>query len=160
MKTLIVYGTNSGGTFRASELIRDVLVDQGHTVTLQPAKTTDPNDLGTFDLVILGSCTWDYFKGQERREGWPQEHMVELQDKLLQANKIFPGHRFAVFGLGDSSYTVFCGAVDHLIQLVNDLGGELIGEPLRIDGFFFHPEENEQRLRDWATTVAAAAAAS
>lgn len=149
--TLIVYATNSSGTLIASELVRDVLLKHGHAVTLQRANEVQPQELKRHDLVILASCSWERFEGKKRLDGQLQQHMYELSQKLT--GKIFPGKRFAVFGLGDSSYTHFCGAVDKLVQLVDDLGGELVGEALKIDGWFFHPERNEKFITEWANEL-------
>ncbi len=162
MKTLLVYGTNSGSTLVASELVRDVLSSRGHDVILKRANLVEPDELKTYDLVVLGSCTWDGFnaKRQQHLEGQLQQHMQELRDKLVEQKIILPGHRFAVFGLGDTSYKVFAGAADRLVELVNDVGGELIGEALKIDNYFLRQDENELKLRDWSTKIADASQAN
>ncbi|MBI4093118.1 MAG: flavodoxin family protein [Candidatus Kerfeldbacteria bacterium] len=147
MTILLIYATNSSGTLLAAEIVRDVLQATGHTVTMKRANAVDPKEMKSFDHVILGSCTWDRMDGQTHLQGQLQEHMFELKQKLQ--GTILPGHKFSVFGLGDSSYSLFCRAVDELQTMVNDLGAELVGEPLRIDGFFFHQDRNEQQVREW-----------
>lgn len=154
MTTLIVYATNSSGTMLASELVRDVLKQHGHTVTLKRAGAVEPKEFNNYDFIVLGSCTWGLVIDDQWTQGQLQNHMYDLQQKLIKEQRIFPGKKFAVFALGDSSYTHFCAAADHLQDLVNDVGGELISEPLRIDGWFFHPEQNEKMLIDWANSVA------
>ncbi len=156
MTTLIVYATNSSGTMLAAELASRVLQAANHTVTLKRANAVDPGDFKLYDLVVLGSCTWGLVINGQWMQGQLQNHMYDLQQKLVTEQHIFPGKKFAVFALGDSSYTHFCAAADHLQGLVNDLGGELIAEPLRIDGWFFRPKQNEKLLTDWAGSVAAA----
>jgi len=151
MHILIVYGTNSGGTRTAAELVHDVLADAGYRVSLKSAEATEPNDFQSADLVILGSCTWERFEGSQRLEGQLQEHMFGLTRRL--ASVPLAGRKFAVFGLGDSSYTHFCGSVDRLTEFLDSVHGEMIVPPLRIDGFYFKPEENELRLTKWAKSI-------
>ncbi|MBI5404625.1 MAG: flavodoxin family protein [Candidatus Kerfeldbacteria bacterium] len=151
MRILIIYATNSSGTRVAAERIHDVLVESGHAVIIKRANAVEPDELGQHDLVILGSCSWERFAGKQRLEGQLQQHMFELAGRLQ--DKHFAMRKFAVFGLGDSGYTHFCGAVDHLVELVKQLGGKLVIEPLRIDGFFFRQEENEVRLAKWTHTL-------
>lgn len=156
MTTVVIYATNSSGTRLAAELVGHVMQNLGHTVTLKRANAVAPAELKKADLVILGSCTWERFENKQRLEGQLQQHMYELQQKLYDQKVLLPGRKFAVFALGDSGYTDFAAAADHLVRLVNDLGGEVVGEPLRIDGWFFHPERNEKLLTTWAESVAAA----
>lgn len=126
---------------------------------MKRANEIQPPDLKNFDLIILGSCTWGRVIEKQWVQGQLQDHLFELREKLTKQNIILPGHKFAVFALGDSSYTEFGAAADKLAELVNDLGGELITEPLKIDGWFFHPEENEKKLAAWAKKVALTAPA-
>jgi flavodoxin len=154
MNVLLVYATNSSGTRLAAELVNQVLQKMEHTVTVKHASTVAPADLKKADLVILGSCTWERFAGKQRLEGQLQQHIYELQQKLYDQKVLLPGRKFAVFALGDSGYTDFAAAADHLVQFVNDLGGVVVGQPLKIDGWFFHPERNEKLLTDWATKIA------
>lgn len=156
MTALIVYATNSSGTMLAAELAGRVLQAAGHTVTLKRAGAVEPKEFNNYDFIVLGSCTWGLVINGQWTQGQLQNHMYDLQQKLIKEQRIFPGKKFAVFALGDSSYTHFCAAADRLQSLVNDVGGELVSEPLRIDGWFFHPDENEKLLTEWTETVAAA----
>lgn len=151
MNILVAYGTNSSGTMVAGEVLCDMFVQQQHAAELKRADTVNEKDLRAADLVIFGSCSWERFEGEKKLEGQLQEHMYDLAQRLR--GNIFPGKNFAVYGLGDSSFTQFCGAADRLVELVNQVGGKLVTDPLRIDGFFFHQDANEQRLRHWAVEL-------
>lgn len=155
MTVLIVYATNSSGTEQAAHIVRDVLSAAGHPVEMKRAYHADPGELSNYDLVVLGSCTWDNWVDGKRVEGQLQEHMQQFADQLNGMS--FPGRRFAVFALGDSSYSRFCGAADILEELVSAISGAKVGETLRVDGFFFDPERNRQLVADWARSVAKAA---
>ncbi len=151
MKVLIIYATNSGGTYVASEAIREIFENRGNTVTLVRASEANPADMAKCDLVVFGSCSWELFVDDRRLDGQLQQHFVDFQQRVNGST--FPGIQFAVFGLGDSSYSHFCSAVKHLEALVAELKGTLVGEPLCIDGFFFDQEANITKLRTWAKDV-------
>lgn len=151
MKIYLVYGTNSSGTQAVSEIIGDVLQKAGHDITIKRANEPGADALTGYDVVILGSCTWERFEGKKRLEGQLQQHMYDLVQKF-QGEKM-PGQKFAVFGLGDNSYTSFCAAADHLEQFVNDLGGKRIVTTLRVDSFFFDMENNRERAAEWAKKI-------
>lgn len=148
MKILLTYGTNSSGTQAVSEIVRDVLIQAGHSVTIKRAYETGADNFKKYDLVILGSCTWERFEGKNRLEGQLQLHMHALVQQLQK--KKFSKKQFALFGLGDSSYTDFCAAADKLEKFVHDAEGKLVVPTMRIDGFFFDLNTNRQRAKAWA----------
>ncbi len=151
MHIRIIYGSNSGSTRSAAELMSELLTKSGHRVTLLSALDAQPADISDSHLTIIGSCSWDRFEGTKRLEGQLHEHWFQLQKKV--GTKTFPKHRFAVFGLGDSTYTHFCGAADHLETLVKKWKGNQVGQTLRLDSYFFEPERNEEQIRDWVTKL-------
>lgn len=144
---LLVYATNSSGTFQAAELIQAELERAKHTVTMQHARDTQPEDLKKYPIVILGSCTFELFVDGQRLEGQLQIHMHALA-QALQHMKM-PDQRFALFALGDRSYTDFCHAADLLEAVVDDMDGKLLVKTLRIDSWFFEIHANRTRVRDW-----------
>lgn len=148
MKILITYGTNSSGAQAVSGIVADCLLKSGHRVTVKRAHESGAGDFKKYDLVVLGSCTWERFEGKERLEGQLQQHMYALTEQLH--GKSFGKQQFAIFGLGDSSYTDFCAAADKLEKFVHDVGGKLRVPTLRIDGFFFDLEKNRQKAQGWA----------
>lgn len=143
MDIFLVYATNSGGTAQAATMIADTLKGKGHTVTVKEAKDAGPADLTGAPFIILGSPSWDY----NDMEGQPLPEMVELvnrcKDIQLEAKSC------AVFGLGDSSYTYYCGAVTYLEAFVKRTKGNLVVPSLKVDGFYMHPEAGEM-VKKWA----------
>ncbi|MEK7570457.1 MAG: flavodoxin family protein [Patescibacteria group bacterium] len=148
MNVTLIYATNSGGTQEAGKIIAEVFSAAGHTVTMKRANAASAADITSADLVILGSCSWERMEGKEKLEGQLQEHMLAFTQTLL--GHTYPKVRFAVYGLGDSSYTVFCGAADRLEEVVKKIQGQKVGETLRIDGFFFQENQNEAKVKQWA----------
>jgi flavodoxin len=147
MNILLIYATNSGSTYSVAKIIEEVLA-QKHTVTLKQAAETNPEELEGYDAVILGSPSWDY----QGHQGYPHDSIVDLTTALQ--TKSFKDKPFAVFGCGDSSYTIFCGAVDHLEKFVHDVEGRHLATPLKIDGFFFDLDTNTQKVEAWAEALA------
>lgn len=147
MDVLLVYATNSGGTAQAATMIADTLRGKGHTVSVKEAKDAEPADLTGAPLVILGSPSWDY----NDMEGQPLPEMVELIDRCKDIS--LEGKPCAAFGLGDSNYTYFCGAVTYLEAFVKRAKGTLVVPSLKVDGFYMHPE-TEDTITKWANDLA------
>ncbi|OGG08154.1 hypothetical protein A3B48_03080 [Candidatus Gottesmanbacteria bacterium RIFCSPLOWO2_01_FULL_40_10] len=147
MNILLVYATNSGGTQLASQIVQEHLMSQNLQVTMKEVRDTQPEELTDADAVILASSTWDY----EGLEGQPHPDYRPFME-LFKGKKI-TGKKFAVLGLGDSSYTYFCGAVNHLEQFVKDLEGILAVDSLKIDGFYLDQQTNSEKLASWADNL-------
>jgi flavodoxin len=146
-KVLIVYASNSGGTFLVAEAIQKVL-GKKHQVAMQKAADTKPDDLYKYDVLIFGSPSW-HIAGMG--DGLPQETMLALTRKC--AGKKLPNKQSAIFGCGDRAYTFFCGAVSYLENFAASVGAERIIDSLRIGGYFFDLEKNEKIVQKWAAEL-------
>lgn len=138
MDVLLVYATNSGGTAAAVQMIADTLTAKDHTVTVKEAKDAVPDDLTTALCIIVGSPSWDY----NGMEGQPLPEMAAFIDRCKEVS--LAGKPCAVFGLGDSSYTYFCGAVTYLESFIKRGRGTLVVPSLKVDGFYMKPDAGEQ----------------
>lgn len=147
MNVLIVYATNSGGTQRVANLIADVLRGGNQTVTVQHVRETNKDQLAGYDVILFGSPSWDY----NGKEGQLHEEMRTFVEGAVGLS--LEGKKIAVFGLGDSSYMYFTGAVSHLEKFVADCHAVLLVPSLRIDGFYFDLDANEKRVHTWANEV-------
>lgn len=149
MKVLIAFATNSGATQQAAQIAEGELSGGGHTVTTKHANDVSPEDVNSHDAIVLASPSWDYAD----KEGMPLEDMMNLMKKL--ETQSYENKPFAILGLGDSSYTVFCGAVDHMEEFVKKVKGKLATPSLRVDGFYYKGE-NQENVKSWAQNVAKA----
>ncbi len=147
MTILIVYGTNSGGTKEVAEYIAQECSATGYTIKIQSAEYTTPEDLKGYDCLLLGSCTWEMITPTKRFEGQLQQHMAKLREGLK--GMTMPGQKIGIFALGDSTYTNFCIAANHLEALVKQMQATQVGETLRIDSYFFDVIKNRAQVQAW-----------
>jgi flavodoxin I len=147
MKILLTYATNSGSTYLVSNIIKETLQQYKHSVLQKTANETTLEDLKEADLVIIGSPSWLV----EEKQGMPHETILELMKRFSTPEA--KQKRFAVFGCGDSSYTLFCGAVSQIEEVVSKVGGTQVMPSLRIDGFYFNLDDTQEQAYAWAQVL-------
>ena len=146
MKILLAYATYSSGTDLATQIVQEILQKQ-HNVVRKDIRTVSLNELENADVILFASQSWRTRKGDGQHHEFFLDYIDSMQGKSL------PEKRFAIVGLGDSAYTHFCGAVDVLESFVSQLGGNLLIPSLRIDGFYFSQQKNEDHIRDWTHSL-------
>lgn len=152
MNVLIVYGTYSGGTQIAAELIAQTLKSEGIESTIQDIHKTKLEDFAPFTHIIMGSNSWY----EEREEGNMNSGYHTIK-KLMKPDTL-SGKICFVYGLGDANmYTsTFTNSVVHLAEFIKSFGGTQQLEPLRVNRFYFERDENEEKIAAWARLVAKA----
>ncbi|MBT4123975.1 MAG: flavodoxin [Candidatus Pacebacteria bacterium] len=138
MKTLILYGSLTGNTQYVAEQISEFLTQSGIEHEIMNANSFSVKDVLNYDLLLLGSSTWDDGILQYDFDAFFQE----VQDFDFTDKKI------AVFGCGDSSYEHFCGAVDTIEKFWQEKGAIKLINSLKIDGFP-QQEPNLELLQKW-----------
>ena len=144
-KILLVYGSTTGNTESVATLIDEILKEKGLDVTMKDVIDANVSELSGYDAVLLGSSTW----GDEEKE--LQEDFVFFYEDMDGIE--LDNQKIGIFGCGESSYEHFCGAVDLLEERVEEKGGKLLNESLRIDG---DPGDVLDEISDWATEIAVA----
>lgn len=147
MNILLIYATYSGGTFAAAQYLEQLLKEKQYDVTVKNVMDVNPDELHTPDLVVLASPSWDI----DGAQGMPHEDMGAFQAKVGET--AYPQKPFAIMGLGDSNYTFFCGAVDHLEKWVQDKQGVIKVPSLKLDQYFFNEDARKQEIADWAAQL-------
>jgi len=147
MNILIAYATYSGGTQAASEFLTQTLTSAGHQVTMKMISEVSFEDTLNYDLRIFASPTWDY----EGKEGQPHQDFILWMENNV--GKKFSGKTCAVLGLGDSSYAHFCGTVPIIEDFIKNAEGSLKTESLKIDGYLFDTEKNNNLISEWAKKI-------
>lgn len=143
MKTLLIYATNSGSTLEVANYITEEFSQKKQEIKVEDARNITPEMFNDYDLVILGGPTWG--------DGELLESFSRPLEKF--ADKKFPDKKFAVFGLGDSTYAHFCGSADHLENFVKQAEGKLIAPVLKIDNFYFNQQQEIPKISEWIKEV-------
>lgn len=148
MKILIAYATLSGNTQMVSEHVTEYLKSKGHDVTLMSQDDLEPSQMNEYELVFLSSSTWG--------DGEPNPTSEVYMEKLKNHAEPFGNVKFAVFGLGDSSYAHYCGIVDRFVELLQEKQKHPVIESFKIDGY---PEDAIlASINEWADKAVAACA--
>lgn len=147
-KVLILYSSLTGNTQMAAMELCGKLQE---LVPENKYENEDINNLALaewkkYDLVMIGVSTWG--------EGDFNPSSEDFWAKVEVENWQFAGMKFALFGLGDSSYVNYCGSVLKYEEKLKERGGEIVGEVHKIDGWM--DEEKMERLLAWARTILSA----
>ncbi len=146
MKCTLLYGTLSGSTMTAAGVVSEVLTAAGHQVDSIMVDGATKDQIKESQVVILGSPSWE----DEGKDGQPLPDMTKFLKSLTPED--LAGKKVAIFGLGDTSYQHFCGAVDVMTELLKVNGASPVIEPVRIDRYYSLPD-NENKIRAWAETL-------
>ena len=155
----VFFGSDTGNTKKVAHKISSVL-----GVASQDIASCSADDLEQYDLLIMGTPTTNY---GEMQPDWDY-FVPELEDADLSGKKV------ALFGLGDQlDYAdTFLDAMGDLADLVEDAGGEIIGQwstdgydfsesRAVIDGSFVglaldedrQPELTDERITTWLSSM-------
>jgi flavodoxin I len=139
-KAIVVYGSTTGNTEQMASWITEMLAGLDYVVAMKNVTDASPGELADYDLILLGSSTWG--------EGELQEDFEPFYEQMDDIG--LKGKKAAVFGPGDSSYELFCKAVDMLEEKLSELEAEVVVEGLKVDGDVGLVKDE---IRDWAKEV-------
>jgi flavodoxin I len=148
MKILFIYGSYSTGTLLVCEQAKKQLDAMGYSTNIVEANIVEGSDILEQDLIIMASPSWKV----EGKQGMPHEYFLEMMTKLH--GQVF-NKKFAVISLGDAQYSDLNGSARHLESYVQELGGTLVGEPLKIEGFFNNQESCIEQIANWIPSILA-----
>ena len=140
MKIAVVYVSMSGNTEAIADIIAAELKEQKHEVFLTDMLSIqNATDLLNYDVTFIGMYTWG--------DGDYPDECLDIIDELEKLN--LEDQLFAIFGSGDTAYAEFCGALDKLKELIENQGGVVLSDPLRIDN---DPEpEDEADIKEFVS---------
>lgn len=116
----ILYGTESGNAEMAAEDMANVLNLTGKETRVISMEDYTPSDLQSEEHVIFMTSTYG--------EGELPLTSAPFYSKLKELNLDLSGLKFSAFGLGDSTYEHFNGAIHTFVELLKELGAEQVGE--------------------------------
>lgn len=119
MHIRIIFGSNTGNTERAANLLQEELDARGATVDVHNIATAAPEDFTGADALILGVSTWD--------DGVLQDDWQQFFPRLDEID--LSGKPVALFGLGDAFgfSQQFVNALRTLHDKVRERGAEIVG---------------------------------
>ncbi|MNZ84070.1 Flavodoxin [compost metagenome] len=132
-KIIIVYASLTGNTEEMAELIAEGIRSTGAIADLKVVEECNAVILKKYDAFILGTYTWGDGELPDEFLDFVEE-MEELELKGVVAS---------VFGSGDTTYRLFCGAVDELEEQLQGWGAVIAQESLKIE---FGPTKEEKEL--------------
>ncbi|WP_029897439.1 flavodoxin [Desulfohalovibrio reitneri] len=145
-RALIVFGSETGNTRKASQIIAEAIEAKGHEVRMEDVQRVDTSILDEpYDLYLLGVSTWGAIDEEVT------EDFKDFHEEL--ASKDLSGKPMGVFGCGDSGYDQFCKAVDFVADRVEKQGAKLVLDKLKID---LDPANSREQVEAWAAQAAAA----
>lgn len=139
-RIIIVYGSTMGATETMSREIEQEIKSLGLAVTVKNVSATQPEELKEYEAIILGCSTWG--------DGELQEDFIDFEKEMRALD--LTGKKVAVFGPGDSSYGLFCEAVNILEKTAKDCGADIAVEGLKVDGGV---DSCIDQIRAWAKNV-------
>ncbi len=122
----VIYASTSGNVELVVQKAAGVLAAAGFMAILQRAEITKPEDLATYDCLLLATSTWDH--GEVNPFFQPVLKYISQTDMSKQ--------KAAFIGLGDHRYEqVFVNqGIKTVRYIFEKQGGIAIGETLEIDG--------------------------
>lgn len=151
----ILYGSQTGNAKGVATAIKAQAEARGLPVTLASMADYKPKQLKKERHLLVVVSTYG--------EGEPPESAVDLFEQLKKG-KIgkLDGLKFAVLGLGDSSYEFFCQTGKDFDDFLAKAGAERVYEPASLDVDYQDAAKSwsEQALNAIATTLSTGAASS
>lgn len=162
MKTGIFYGSTTGTTADVARRIAKALKVADEDI--HDVAKTAPDQLGNYDILILGSSTWG--------AGEVQDDWYSFLDGAEALD--FKGKKTALFGVGDETMSdTFCGALAVIKRRLAPTGTSFFGEypadvysfshsdSLLPDGNFCglaldevnHPDLTDKRIDGWVNLL-------
>lgn len=128
-KVLILYASQTGMTADVAARLRDHLTKKlpEYQVVLMSVRDMAVDKLINYPLILFGSSTWDH--------GIPAPDGEEFLSRLVATMPDLSDNSFALFGLGDSAYSEFCGALPLMQADIQRCYGVVYPEFFTIDGF-------------------------
>lgn len=135
MKVLVVYGSLLGKTARIGELIAEALRSNGFDTTVKDVRETNVFELNGYQLIIMGSSTWD--------DGQLQFDFRPFNTNLKKSN--FKGKNFAIYILGSEKYPHPFYSANILEETVQQIQGNILIPTIKLDIDHDEPEDKKDK---------------
>lgn len=113
----VYYATETGNAKALSLQLMKALKTAGFKTKSAAVNRLKPQDINKDHIAIFLAST--------HGEGDPPESAIQFFERIKQADAgLLADMPFAVLGLGDKTYEIFCGAATELAQTLTKLGGQ------------------------------------
>lgn len=129
-KVIVLYASMTGNTEEMADAVAAGAREAGAEVVLRDIFDATASELVEYDGIAIGAYTWG--------DGELPDEFLDVYDTMGGLN--LSGRKAVVFGSGDSSYPIFCGAVDTIEEKLKELGAELVAEGVKVE---FTPSKEE-----------------
>jgi flavodoxin I len=119
----MTYNTEDAATALHKTLSADLIDMQ---FDLANARSFEPADLTQYPKVLFGIPTWDDNTNPDTED---------FLHRLDKAGTDLSSVRFALFGLGDSSWPSFCGALPLVREALARHNAKIDNDDFKIDGY-------------------------
>lgn len=130
---LILYASEMGNTQDIAQKMAEGIRAGGVTPKVKDAFGATADEITDYDAFLFGSGTTG--------DGELPDEAQDIYDDLDALD--LKGVPCAVFGAGDTSYELYCEAVNTIHKKLDDLGADLILPDFKVD-FSMSPEEEKQ----------------
>lgn len=130
-KVLVVYASMTGNTEEMAEAIVEGAKEAGAEVVSKEAFDASAAELNEYEGIIIGAYTWG--------DGELPDEFIDFYEAMDSLD--LSGKKAAVFGSGDTSYPIYCAAVDIIEAKLKELGAEISAECIK---FEYNPSEAEK----------------
>lgn len=139
-KLTVIYATETGNSQDLAERTAEKAEELGFEVETCNAEDYDVNDLSSVESLVFFGSTWG--------EGEPPESSWDFHDALIEGDSIDCANlKFAVVGLGDKEYELFCEFGKRVDAALEKNGGTRILDRLDLDA------EYELAYAAWSTKL-------
>lgn len=133
-KVLLLYWSKTGNT----QTFVDHFVSQSSlpvdVYDMKRSPIISAKDVKKYSKIVIGSYTWGYGKIPKPVKSFIVDNVSAFQNKAV-----------FLFGSGNSVYPKFCGAIDNIEVIMNDIESEVYAK-VKIDQRFNVSDYTEEQL--------------
>ncbi|OXM14061.1 flavodoxin [Paenibacillus herberti] len=142
-KIIIVCCSMTGNTEEMADAIAEGVREVGAQAVIRDIMDVEASELEQYEGILIGAYTWG--------EGDLPDEFLDFYEGMDAVN--LEGRAAAAFGSGDTSYDIYCGAVDQVETKLKERGATVIAPGFKVE---FNPTDVEkEELRALGRQMAA-----